>query len=103
MFGHNQIIIFLELDGFTEDEKGSSYCVRLTLPEAPEVIGDLIRCYSQAMEDVALQLAAGGCRTCDNTRMVKGEQCPVCVPRAHKRLREKVWPRRPWRSGDNPV
>lgn len=84
----NQVIIWLEEEhtGKTEDERGLSYCVRVPVGDAPRVMQEMIAAYVKAMENTMVHVAAGGCRTCHNKRFVNGEPCPVCIPRAEKRV-----------------
>lgn len=108
-FVGKQIIIWLseEQGGATgpQGDGGPQWCVRVTADDAPRVMRELADAYVSVMQALALDLAAGGCRTCSNTRKVStdasGKQrayvglmdgeawqpCPVCVPRAEKRLR----------------
>lgn len=92
-----QIIIWLkdEQTGATEDDQGLSYCVRITLMEAPGWIGQFLAAYAKSMQSVATNLAAGGCRECRNERKIyrdgKWKECPKCIPRAEERLRKLVF------------
>jgi hypothetical protein len=95
-WGHtgNQIIVYLvdERTGSAERPDGTSYCVRITLPEAPGIITELMTAYAAVMQNVATELACGGCRTCKNTRFgTDGERCKVCWPRGERRIREKAF------------
>lgn len=52
------------------------------------------------MDAAMVDVAAGGCRTCNNTRRVNralidldgvtGEPCPVCIPRAEERIKRSM-------------
>jgi hypothetical protein len=92
-----------EPTGATQDERGLTYEVRVTLPEVPRLIEAIVSAYSSSVHDLLTDLAAGGCRTCSNERAVGvnklaallggdggGEPCPVCIPRARKRIRDRV-------------
>ncbi len=97
----NQIIVYLteEVSGNTERPDGTSYCVRITLPEAPGIITDLVAAYAALMQNVATELACGGCGACRNTRYGEdGERCTVCWPRGERRLRDKAFLSPPRRS-----
>lgn len=100
-FSGRQIILWLEDETTHQQEwDGVQRCVRLTIDEAPAVIEQLISAYSQTMQNALIEVAAGGCRTCGNTRRVNqalldfnrtsGEPCPVCIPRAEERIRKAV-------------
>ena len=102
-FHGKQVILWLE-DEITHQRQfgpsGTTPCVRLTVDEAPAFIEQLIAAYSQTMQHALIDVAAGGCRTCNNTRRVNralldldgtsGEPCPVCIPRAEERIRKSV-------------
>lgn len=105
-----QVILWLKDEhGRTESPDDLSYCVRLPVDEAPQVIADLVEAYASVMQEAMIDIAAGGCRTCGNRRRIAvdggrwsalfhgGEfkPCPVCVPRAEKRIRASLFlPRR---------
>jgi hypothetical protein len=109
--GSHQVVIWLEdNDGRTEDAKGLSMCVQLSADAIAPLIHELTDAHMDVLGRVMLELAAGGCRTCNNTRMVGvnhlaalfhgdggGEPCPVCVPRAEERIRRAAHlpPRKP--------
>lgn len=108
-FTGNQIIIWLqdEATGNHLTESGSSWCVRVTVDEAPGILASLVAAYATSMQNIAIDLAAGGCRNCGNERRVGvnhlsklmggaggGQPCPVCMPRAEKRLRKYMRRRR---------
>lgn len=103
-----QIIIWLEdeITGSTSKGNGQGeWCVRLTVDEAPRAIEALTTAYVNTIQSVLVDVAAGGCRTCDNTRRVNrnlidldgvsGDPCPVCIPRAEERIRKSTRIRTP--------
>jgi hypothetical protein len=90
-FVGKQIILWLEdeqshLRGPDGDE-GAQWCVRLTMDEARSLLPSMMDAYAVCMQELAMELAMGGCRTCRNGRVVDGRPCPVCVPRGERRLR----------------
>ncbi len=102
-FTGNQVILWLadEHSGQTSTVEGSEWCVRLRADSIHPLIADLLEAYGRTMAKVMLEVAAGGCRTCGNTRLVDvnhladlmaggggGKPCPVCVPRAEERIRK---------------
>lgn len=97
-FGGKQIILWLEDEttGAIGPNELTNWCVRLTVDEARLIIPAIFDAYAQTMQDIATELAAGGCRTCRNTRrdLTNSGPCPVCMPRAERRLRDKVILRR---------
>lgn len=108
-FSGNQIILWLsdESTGVTGPGNGSNWCVRVTVDEAPGILADFLAAYATSMQNIAIDLAAGGCRNCGNERRVGvnhlsklmggaggGQPCPVCMPRAEKRLRRYMRRRR---------
>lgn len=90
-FVGNQIILWLEDEqshATGPDGNSSEWCVRLTIDEARTKIAELFDAYAQVMQNVAIEVAAGGCRTCGNDRQMRdGSPCPVCIPRAESRIR----------------
>lgn len=98
-FGRHQIILWLE-DETTkargpDGPDGPQWCVRVTMDEAPNLIERLVGAYAETMQHLAVDLAAGGCRTCRNERVVRGAPCPTCTPRAENRIRRTTFlPRR---------
>jgi hypothetical protein len=102
-FHGKQVILWLEDEtthSSTKSDGQGEWCVRLTVDEAPQVIAALNAAYSQTMQHALIDVAAGGCRTCNNTRRVNramfdlkgtsGDPCPVCIPRAEERIRKAV-------------
>lgn len=110
-----QVILWLEDEQSGADGPGDNtqWCVRLTVDDAPGVITALVDAYAQTMQRLAVELGAGGCRTCGNERRVTADgsggfrpfaslldhphsaiPCPVCIPRAEKRVRSFVMLRR---------
>lgn len=90
----NQIILWLE-DEHTKETgpdgpDGSQWCVRVTVDEARKLIPDIMNAYAVVMQNIAMELACGGCRTCKNERTINGSPCPVCIPRGEKKLRSVV-------------
>lgn len=101
-----QTVIWLEDPNTGADGPGdgTQWCATVRLPELPGLIQQLFEAYTKQMQDLAVDLAAGGCRTCKNTRRVNGnplaalmgqddgsKPCPDCLPRAEKRLRDRIW------------
>lgn len=90
----NQIILWLEDEHSHETgpdgDEGSQWCVRMTVDEARGIIPSIIDAYAVAMQNIAMELACGGCRTCKNERTIDGSPCPVCIPRGEKKLRSVV-------------
>lgn len=94
-----QVILWLE-DETTGQRTwdGTEHCVRVTVDKAPALIQELVRAYAETMQNALIEVAAGGCRTCNNTRRVNGvmfqrgsgDPCPKCMPRAEERIRRAV-------------
>lgn len=108
-FTGNQVIVWLEDEqtGARGPGNGSQWCVRVTIDEAPAILSALLSAYVTSIQNVVIELAAGGCRTCRGERRINvnhlsrlmggdggGEPCPVCMPRAEKRLRQYLRMRR---------
>ena len=101
----HQIIVTLkgERTGADGPGDGTQYVVRITVDEAATIVRDLFDAYARALSELAIDVAAGGCRTCGNERRVNralfdftgtsGDPCPVCVPRAVKRIKDKTFTR----------
>jgi hypothetical protein len=101
-----QIIIWLEdeTSGSSRMPNGGEWCVRLTIDEAPQAIAALNAAYTNTVQSVMIDVAAGGCRICENTRRVNrtlidldgtsGDPCSVCIPRAEQRIRKSTQIRR---------
>lgn len=101
-FKGNQVVIWLasEADGSTDNPHGGKYAVRVRADAIGPFVRDLLDAQSATLANIMLDVAAGGCRTCSNTRKINvdhltslaadggGEPCPVCVPRATDRLRK---------------
>ena len=110
-----QVILWLEdeVTHSTTMPEGGEWCVRITVPEAPAVIEQLVAAYTHSFQKAMIEVAAGGCRTCNNTRRVNralidldgmtGEPCPVCIPRADERIRKSMSVRRPQDSAHTDV
>lgn len=86
----NQVIVWLEDEqsGDPGPGDGTEWCVRVTMDEARGLLTELFNAYAVTMQNIAVELAAGGCRACGNTRRVGGDPCPTCMPRAQDRLRK---------------
>lgn len=102
-WGGAQLTIWLkDRDGRTEDAEGLGLVVTLAAADVPGFIQDVVGAYAVTMQNLAIHLAAGGCRTCGGERMVRAPgdglfdrsvPCPVCLPRADERLRRRVFRR----------
>lgn len=105
VFGKGTVIVNLvtEQGGHTVGPDGCTYVLRLTIDEQPVLLGALLDAYRNAVQTALVDLAAGGCRTCDNRRRVGtnplagllggdegGTPCPTCIPRAERRLRDRL-------------
>lgn len=105
VFGKGTVIVQLmtERGSFTEGDDGLGYVVRLTVDEQPVLLAALLDAYRNAVQTALVDLAAGGCRTCGNRRRVGtnplagllggdegGTPCPTCIPRAERRLRDRL-------------
>jgi hypothetical protein len=99
-----QIIVHLADEVTKSREKpdgNGTWVVRITADEAPRIIQALQQAYAETMQRALIEVAAGGCRTCNNTRRVNravmdlegvtGEPCPVCIPRAEERIRKTLF------------
>lgn len=97
-----QIILWLEEETTHNIHmpNGGEWCVRITVPDAPIIIEQLVAAYANSIQAAMVDVAAGGCRTCSNTRRVNralidldgitGEPCPVCIPRAEERIKRSM-------------
>lgn len=95
-----QTVIYLrrsnERDRELERLSGND-CLVLRVDELLPLVHRLIDRYGRVVESTVWDLAAGGCRTCANSRRVNRRPCPTCSPRAEKRLRDRLWFRH-WRN-----
>ena len=104
-WGGHQVTVWLSdaATGATQTAHGEQYVVQLDLVSAPDLIVALVRAYQEAAQGALVDVAAGGCRTCGGSRKVgpdgrpylglfggEWKPCPACVPRAERRIRDRV-------------
>ncbi len=95
----NQIIIWI--GDRNDPSQEHNYAVAVPINDAPKFLAQFQEAYARAMQNVALELAAGGCRTCGNRRYVipegepvfnpRRDPCPKCIPRAEERIKKTAF------------